>query len=208
MDKFADVIKIFIEKDLIPSVISIAGALITLLIMPEENWIIVKIGKLSVSVLSFCICFLAIQLFVKIISGMKKAASNVNEFNYRMKRNEIENQEAINQINEFVDQLAPEDKEILLTFIKNGNKILIAYDRMGFGSLNSLLDNTNIMNITSYDGDISDIDTTRYWITSDLEQTLNQGMRLVGGFKKYKIKDSFFHDLELVYKTTGKLGNF
>lgn len=208
MDKFADVIKLFIEKHLIPSVISITGAIITLLIMPEDNWIIVKIGRLSVGILAFCICFLVIQLMIKIVKGIKKGISNVNEFNDRLKQNESENQETINQLNEFVDQLTPEDKNILITFIKNGNKILIAYDRMGFGGFNSLLDNSNIMNIAIYNGDISDIDTTRYWITSDLEQMLNQGMRPVGGFKQYKIKDGFFHNFELVYKTTGKLGNF
>ena len=125
-----------------------------------------------------------------------------------MKQNEKENQEAIEHINEFVDQLTPEDKNILITFIRNGNKILIAFERMGFGGFNSLLDNTNIMNIATYDGDISDIDTTRYWITSDLQQTLSQGMRPVGGLKQYKLKEGFFHDLEIVYKTTGKLGNF
>lgn len=208
MDKFADVIKLFIEKHLIPTVISITGAIITLLIVPEDNWVIVKIGRLSVGILAFCVCFLVIQLMIKIVKGIKKGISNVNEVNYRLKQNELKNQEAINQLNEFVDQLTPEDKNILITFIKNGNKILITYDRMGFGGFNSLLDNSNIMNIAIYNGDISDIDTTRYWITSDLEQTLSQGMKLVGGFKQYKIKDSYFHDFELVYKTTGKLGNF
>lgn len=208
MDKFADVLKIFIEKHLIPSVISIVGAILTLLIVSEDNWIIVKIGKLSAGILAFCICFLLIQFVIKIINGIKKAFNNVSEFNYRMKQNEKEKQEAIENINEFVDRLSPEDKEILLNFIKNGNKILIAYDRMGFGSLYSLLDNTNIMNIAIYDGELSDIDTTRYWITSDLEQMLSQGMKPVGGFKKYKIKDSYFHNFEIVYKETGKLGNF
>ena len=110
MDKFADVIKIFIEKHLIPSVISIAGAIITLLMLPEDNWVVVKIGKMSVGILAFCICFLIIQFVAIIINGIKKAISNVNEFNYRMKQNEIENREAINQINDFVDQLTPEDK--------------------------------------------------------------------------------------------------
>lgn len=208
MDKFADVIKIFIEKHLIPSVISIAGAIITLLMLPEDNWVVVKIGKMSVGILAFCICFLIIQFVAIIINGIKKALSNINEFNYRMKQDEMENRETINQINEFVDQLTPEDKNILISFMKNGNKILIAFERMGFGGFNSLLDNTNIMNIAIYNGDISDIDTTRYWITSDLAQTLSQGMRPVGGLKQYKIKEEAFHDLELVYKTTGKLGNF
>ena len=64
------------------------------------------------------------------------------------------------------------------------------------------------MNIAIYDGDISDIDTTRYWITSDLQQTLSRGMRPVGGLKQYKLKDRVFHDLEIVYKTMGRLGNF
>lgn len=208
MDKFADVLKIFIEKHLIPSVISIAGAILTLLIVPEDNRVIVKIGKLSVGILAFCICFLLIQFVKLIINGIKKAFNNAREFNYRMKQNEEENQEAIERINEFIDQLTPEDKNILIMFIKNGNKILISFERIGFNGFNSLLDNTKIMNIAIYDGDISDIDTTRYWITSDLQQTLSRGMRPVGRLKQYKLKDRVFHDLEIVYKTMGRLGNF
>lgn len=206
MKKFADVLKIFIEKHLIPSVISIAGAIIILLVLPTDNWVVIKIGNLSAGILAFCICFLTIQFIIKIVNAIKKALSNLNEFNYRMKQNELEKQEIINQINEFVDRLTPEDKNLLISFIKNGNKILIAFERMEFG--NSLLDNTHIMNIAIYNGDISNLDTAHYWITSDIEQVLSQGIKPEAGLKQYRIKDAFFQDLKFAYKATDKLGNF
>lgn len=208
MDKIADVIRIFIEKHLIPSVISITVAIIALLLMPEDNWIIVKIGKMLVFILAFCITFLIIQILILLINAIKNIIRKRNELYHRKKLNKAEKKEAIDQINEFVDQLTPDDKKILITFIRNGNKTLIALDRVRSDSFNVLLYNTKIMNIASYYNDIPVIDTTRYWMTSDLEQMLNQGMRPIGEFKQYRIKDNVFHDLELVYKTTGKLGNF
>lgn len=208
MKNLVDVLKIFIEKDIIPTMISIVGAITTLLLFSEENWIIHRIGKSLFIVLMFCIYFLAIQFLIKIIKTIKKISSEISEYNYCIKKNEKQNNKAIQHINEFVDRLSPEDKNILISFIENGNKILIAQGGIRFSGYNSLLENTNIMNISTYKGNISDIDRTKYWMTSDLEKTLNSGMKPLSGFKQYKIKDLLYSELEFVYRTTGKLGNF
>lgn len=204
MEKLADVLKIFIEKHLIPTMVSVVGTIITLLLFSEDNWIIIKIGKVLFIILTFCVYFLIIQFFFQIKKTIGKLASNINESNYLNEQNKKENKEAIRQINEFVDKLLPEDKDILISFIKNGNKILIAYDRMGGG----LLENYNILNMSDYRGDVSVINRTQYWITPNLEQILNSGMRPAGGLKQYKIKDDLFYSLNQAYKINGKLGNF
>lgn len=38
MDKLADILKPFIEKYMVSSVISIAGAIVTILYIPDNHW--------------------------------------------------------------------------------------------------------------------------------------------------------------------------
>lgn len=206
MDKLADVLKIFIEKHLIPSVISIAGALATFSLVAEDNWILLKLGNPLFIILAFCVYFLAIQFVFLIVRAIKKAFNNMSEYNYSLKQSERRNQEVIRSIHEFVDSLSPEDKEILITFIQNGNKVLLDFERTY--AFDSLLKNNNIINSSVYIGDIQKIDRERYWITKSLEQTLRQGMRPIGTLNQYRLKEPVYHDFSSVYKLVGKLGNF
>lgn len=206
MDKLAEVFKVFIERHLIPSLISIAGAIITLLLVPENHWVIVKIGIIWFVILAFCIYFISIQFLVFIVSRMRKISNSINEKRYMERVNVKSNNEAKQAINEFVDRLSVEDKEIILSFVRNGNKILIAFDRIG--NSNGLLWNSEILNISEYTGNIKKIDKDNYWLLPSLEQTLAEGMCPIGVMKQYRLKESYFHNFNLVYKLTGKLGNF
>lgn len=206
MERLADILKVFIEKHLISSLISITGAIATYLLVPHENWILAKLGTGLFICLAFCICFLIIEIVKKLVYAVLKVSTNLQENSYRNKQIEIKNKKAIQEINEFVDRLSPQDKDILITFIVNGNQILIAFDCIS--NFDCLLQNTNIVNSSVYVGDILNADRSRYWITSDLEQLLKSGMHPAAGLKQYKIKDALFHDFQLVYKTTGKLGSF
>lgn len=206
MDKVADFFKVFIEKHLIPTVIAIAGAITTLLILPDNNWMIVKIGDLLFLILAFCLYFLLVQLLIKIGRFVKTLPSKADSNKYYTEQREKSNQEAIQHINEFVDSLSPEDKNTLLTFVKNGNKILISYNH--HSSFDSMLENTNIVNHSAFRGNIAHIDESIYWIAPSLKDIYAQGMRPIEGLSQYKIKDSIFHDLKLIYELNGKLGNF
>ena len=206
MEKLADVLKIFIEKHLLPSVISIAGSITTLLFIPDDNWMLLKLGNVLFGILAFCIYFLCIQLWLTIVHMIKSALENANEKKYQTNRKKRESQEAIMRIHEFVDSLTPEDRELLITFVRNGNKILIDFNRTY--CFQSLLNNSNIMNASEYRGEIWSVDCQYYWMTSAVKDVLEQGKRPISGFKQYKIKDDIFHDLDLVYRTEGKLGNF
>lgn len=207
MGNLTEVLKVFIDKHLIPTIISVILAIGTLLIMPINHWIILKIGKNFFIVLAFCVYFLIVQFLVKIKSGINKVVLNIKNKNYTNKHYEEENRKVINSINEYVDSLIPQDKEILITFIKNNNKILIASERMGVFNHNDLLSNSEIINVSTYLGGISNIDKTNYWVSPDLEEIINMGMKPLG-LKQYKIKDNLFSILQYVYKSTGKLGNF
>lgn len=208
MENLSAVLKIFIEKHLIPTIISIAGAITTLLFISEDNSVIHKIGKVLFIILAFCLYFLLVQFFMQVVNIVKKIFSSISYSNYRIKEKNKKTQEAIESINEFVDKLSPEDKKTLVTFVKNRNKILITYNRMGMYNNYDLLSNLNIVNVSDYVGDLTTIDREHYWIKSELEECIKLNMTHIGGLKQYKLKDDIFHDFKYVYDLTGKLGNF
>ena len=44
-EKLIDSLNIFLEKHLIPTVISVVAAIVAILLLPNEYWMIQKIGK-------------------------------------------------------------------------------------------------------------------------------------------------------------------
>ncbi len=207
MESFAQVLKIFIEKHLIPSVISVAGAIITLLLIPEDNYIIQRLDKLLFIILAFCIYFLLVQCFLKVGNSIPKAVKNIQQRNYVKQQQEEENQNEIEEIHEFVDELDPEAKDVLFGFLKNGNKTLLDFpDYYKWGNL------LGIMNVTESKCDLRNIDKKHYWLTNRLNavllETIADDDDGIFHLKQYKIQKEIFEQLEYVYKKEGKLGHF
>ena len=203
MEKIAELFKIFFEKHLFPSVIAIAGALLSILLLPDNYWMIIRLGKTFFMILAGCVYFLGVQLLIWI---SKTVYSGVHQKNYFEEQHKKTEHELIDDYNTFVDSLSPQDKETLLTFVRNGNKALIACN--GFRSPGSLLDNTNIINRSDFIGDISCIDKNLYWVDPSIEESYSQGLRPIGGFSQYKLKAPFFNNCTIIYKRKGNLGNF
>lgn len=44
-DSIGEALKIFLEKHLVPTVISVVAAIVALLVLPTDYWMIEKIGK-------------------------------------------------------------------------------------------------------------------------------------------------------------------
>lgn len=204
MEKFVEVIKIFMEKHLIPSVISIAGAIVTYLFFPQDNWIILKLGTTLFIILFFSSYFLLIQLLVYTIDFFKDL---IEDINYKIIEKTEEKNSIIQEINDFYDSLSSQDKEILSTFVKNSNKTLISFDQY-FYSSSKLLRRKSLINVTDYTEDIKIFDQERYWILPDLEQMIKSHTNPEMGLKQYRIKDDYFQVFKWVYKSNGKLGNF
>ncbi len=208
MEKIAELFKILIEKHLIPALISVVGAIIALLLVPGDYWMITKLGNTLFVILAFCCNFLVVQIVITIGKQIKALNIKISENRYYNKQRLQSNQVAIQTINDFVDRLSPDDKKLLLAFVINDNKILVAIEAYRSFEIESLLENTNVMNRSRFVGDIEHIDENIYWVEPSLKEIYSQGMRPFQGLWQYKIKDSLFHDLKLLYKQQGKLGNF
>ncbi len=204
MEKFVEVIKIIMEKHLISSVISIAGAIVTYLLFPQDNWIILKLGTPLFILLLFSCYFLLVKLLVYTVHCVK---SLIEDTYYKIKDKEEDKYNTIQKINDFYDSLPPQDKKILLTFVKNRNKTLVSFDQL-IHCDSKLLKRKDLIDVTDYTEEIKTLDQKCYWISPVLEKQIQSQTYPEIGLKQYRIKDDFFQELEWVYKSKGKLGNF
>lgn len=206
MDKLAECLKIFLEKHLIPSVIAITGAIVTILMLENDNWMVIKLGNTLIEVLFFCIYFLGVEFILKIVSFTRKFKVKIQDSRYYVDKQRKENDKVIDEINNYIDSLIPKDKQLLIGFIENKNKILLSIN--GFHSYDSLLMNSSIINSSIFDGNINEIDNDRYWIDPLVSSMWSDGMYPLQGYMQYKLKENVYHDLCLIHKQRGKIGNF
>lgn len=206
MEKVADVLKIFFEKHLIPSIISVVGSIMALFLVSSDNLILLKLGRNLFFILFFCLCFLFTQLVFLVIKAISKALKDYKERQFFLEQEERRNLEAKRKLNDFLDDLSPANKAVLMTFVQNGNKVLLNF-RSNY-SVGDLLSNANIVNSSAYSGDIRCFDKERFWITESLEQTLLQGMTPIGELRQYKLREPYYEMFSSILRSEGKLGNF
>lgn len=210
MERISECLKILIEKHLIPTIISILVALIAVLFIPDENWMIVRLGKYGVGTLFFCGCFLLVELMIQVFLHSKDKIKHCKIKKQRIQEEKEMEEQNVNkkmkEINEFYDDLTSKDKDIVLTFVKNKNKILIAFDLYYLEG--NILDNKNIIYSSSFVVDDNNINKEKYWVFEDMPFEIGDGFQPPGGYKQYKLKDGVYNLFRLVYEYNGKLGNF
>lgn len=178
MEKFIDALKIFFEKHLIPTVLSLVLAAAVYLAVPENNWIIAKITDAGFYLLCAGVIFLVIQLVVYLHRTLSERRYYAKEHKKYQDRDE---REAMENLWSYVDELSENDRLILYSFIKNGNKTIEKPG--GWYSPESLLSNDRIVHCrTIYRGNTP----------------INQ----------YILDDAFYNNLKYSYVKYGKICHF
>ena len=124
-DNLVEALKIFLEKHLVPTVISVVVAIITLLKLPTDYWMIVKIGKRLFFFLVAGIVFLFIQFLILLWNGIQHLKNNAYISREHKKMKIREDQEHIEEWLSFVDELPPEDRELIYQFLRTGNQPIV-----------------------------------------------------------------------------------
>ena len=195
-------IKAFIEKDLVPSIISLAAGIITVLILPEDNWMVEKVGTVWIGVLAFALCFLLVKLLVVIAKFVKKRAIKRANKQYDLERDKEEEKEAIEKLWQSVDALSPGDRQTLKLLIENNNTPIeessgCFYD---FGSL--FMSNWIVSTTVPYEFEDQDNQPVLNSNGIPIANFMNHGKKL------YKLKDDVFQMLKYSKEKYGKISNF
>lgn len=121
-DAVGESLKVFFEKHLIPTVIAIVSAIIAVLMLPSDFWMIEKIGKTGFVVLVAGVVFLIIQILILIWKGTRELRYRAYISSESSKYKARESEETFEEWLSFMDNLPPEERELIISFIKSGNK--------------------------------------------------------------------------------------
>lgn len=200
--------KEFAEKHFIPSIIAIAGAIASLLFLPADYWMIVKIGLILFIILVYCIIFLAVKFLVVCY---QKLCAHI----YANKREKYYNQstakdekETMEKLWTEVDSLSPDDRKLLKEFLDSGNIPITKFSSSRYSgySVNSLLGSNWVVSTEEY-GDEEH--------TVALSGRPNGKAIPVAGVSvgrsivtKYKLHDEIFEALKYSKEKFGKISHF
>lgn len=181
MEAFSEAIKVFAEKHLIPTVISLITGAIFYLFTPENSWFIGKLSRVGYwLLLSGCI-FLFVQLLIWIKKEIEnnKYKKSLNAKNDECKRSFVK--ERIGVLWDYVDSLDQEDRKILKQFLKSKNKPYVVRGKI-FYAPGKLLSSKDVHKQEGYDEK--------------------------GSFTKYVLDDSLYNALVASSELYGKISRF
>ena len=171
-------LKIFFEKHLIPSVISIVSAIVAVLVLPTEYWMIEKIGKIWFLILVSGVVFLLVQLLIIISKAIRHLCYKVDLERQCREIDIKKSQEAIEKWLSFVDKLSPDDRAQLIKFLENGNEPEIEHGYV-WHSPESIYNTNLVIKMKGHDG-----------------------------FTLIKLDDNAYRALKAIYEQRGSISHF
>ena len=208
-EAIASVLKIFLEKYLIPTVISVVGGILALLYLPEEySWMTEKIGKVTIVILVAGLIFLLIEFIFLICKIGRKIYSKLNMIKSNNKY-KIENEkQVIEALWKNVESLSADDRELLIEFIENGNNPIERSSGIRY-SFVSLLNSKWVVSIEEYKED-EKLEFVLSEKSKGKSIAVNPAV-FYGGkttVKKYKLNDEIYKLLKYSMDKYGKITHF
>lgn len=150
-DGIGESLKIFFEKHLIPTVISGVSAIGILLVLPNNYWMIAKLGQKWFAIFVAGIVFLLVKLLTSIYHKFQETSYTLSSIKRNTNAHLQQFEENLEQYLSFVDQLPPDDREMIMRFIHNNNTPIVDYS---FRSWNpeSILNTNAVVTMKNKDG--------------------------------------------------------
>lgn len=206
MEKLAELLKVFLEKHLIPTVISIMFAIVCAALTPSNFIIIEKLGLFWQGILAFCVCFIFTQIIIAIFRCRNKKEKYKQSTSVHSQRIKLDNMEALERLWTYVDGRSPSDKELLMTFIQTNNKPIEQSGEI-FGDC---LLCSQLVNVTI----VKPSQETQLIIGQPIEKSPKATRIPIGQMifsqpvKQYKLKDDFYKLLKYSYDKYGRISHF
>ncbi len=125
-DKLLDIVKMFLEKCLIPTVLSVVLTFVTYYKTPEDFSMLVKFTVTGYCIFTFCIWFLAIYFIMWLIKmifhGIKNLFEKANA-NEKLNKMQLKDEEkTLEVLWGYVDKLSIPDYKLLVQFLETENQ--------------------------------------------------------------------------------------
>ncbi len=200
-------IKVFVEKHLIPTVISVVVAIISFLVLPTDFWMITKIGKVPFALLVAGIVFLLIQFIIYCCNKIAKWLSNRKSSKY-YGQNAIEDErKTLDELWSAIDAFNPDDKKTIKEFLQSNNApIEKSSGARYFG--NSLFNSNWVVSTEEYGEEktVIHIPKELKGKAIPVNPSIFDGGREI--IVKYKLRDEIFNALKYSMDKYGKISHF
>lgn len=207
MEKLTEIIKLFLEKYFVPSMISAPVTIIIAAIFPDILSIRSQTNLAMYVVAIFCVVFIIVWTIQNVARGIwHKYIEHKNRiFQRNQMQAELQNQ--IKMLWSYVDKLNPSDKEVLFRFIHTHNEPVTS-TKMYFG--NSIFNNEDIMNVTIKEIQTQPVEHHAHKSQFAKEHICMPIIRppIETNVKMYKLKDDFFRLLKYSYEHYHQISNF
>lgn len=175
------ILKVFIEKHLTPTLLSIVFACIAFVLTPDAFALKMKLGFTIYGIFLFCSSFVLIQFSILLKKKVVRFFYELEQKQYLMESQEADNKKAIEGIWSFVDQLDDNDYQALQTFINTNNQPIYYKGRVNYNH--------------------------QKLISSDVvAKTRSNNLML--GHEMYRLKDDFFGALKYSQEKYGRISHF
>lgn len=207
MEKLAEIIKLFLEKYFVPSMISAPVTIIIAAIFPDILSIRSQTNLAMYVVAIFCVVFIIVWTIQNVARGIrhKYIKHKNNIFQKNQMQEELQNQ--IKMLWSYVDKLNPSDKEVLFRFIHTHNEPVTS-TKIYFG--NSIFNNEDIMNVTTKEIQTQPVEYHAHksqFAKEHICMPINRPP-IETNIKMYKLKDDFFRLLKYSYEHYHQISNF
>ena len=197
--------KVFAEKHLIPSVISVVGAITVLLFMPADYWMITKLGKMLFFFLVSGVFFLAVQFVLFCFRTYRQHRERVADNQYQIHSASQNEKIGMEELWSAVDSFDPDDRELIRGFLESNNTpIQRPSGTRYFGK--SLLASNWVISTEEY------IDDPQPTIISERLKSKGITAEIIGTpktlVKKYKLCNEIFMALKYSKEKYGKISHF
>lgn len=199
-------IKTFVEKHLIPTVISVIIAISSFLILPTDFWMIERIGKVPFALLVAGIVFLIIQLLIFFFRKIRGWISNKSAEEYRFQNDVKLEKEVLEKLWSSVDAFNQDDRKVLHEFLESQNAPIERYSGIHYCG-NSLFNSDWLVSTEEYretEPVSFNPPKKKGGVTLNVFDTYST--RTV--IKKYKLREDIYNVLRYSMDKYGKVSHF
>jgi hypothetical protein len=203
MEKLFELLKIFFEKHLIPTVLSIIIGILSVGLVPKDNLLLLRVGDSIFGLLIGCIAFVLIEFIIWIFKLIQNHLEHIENSQARIEENKFNEMQSLENLWSFVDKLSISDYDYLINFLKSNNKPIVFSNRI---FLSESLFNTQYVEVSICRSDNKNPNNANNEIS--LNTTAFNLFELSGTKKQYRLTSDFFNLLKYSYEKYNKISHF